>query len=43
MDINIVNNNCGEVIKNLRKNYVSNVHLSENCSDAIDKELGINN
>ena len=41
--INIVNNNCNEVIENLRKNYVSNIRLSENCNDAIDKELGINN
>ena len=42
-DIIIVNNNCNEIIGNLRKNYVSNTHLSENCSDAINKELGINN
>ena len=41
--INIVNNNCNEVIENLRKNYVSNIRLSENCNDAIDKELGIDN
>ena len=38
-----INNNCGEVIKNLRDNYVSNNYLSENCSDAIDKELGNTN
>ena len=42
-NISIINNNCGEVIKNLRDNYVSNNYLSENCSDAIDKELGITN
>ena len=41
--INIVNNNCSEIVKNLRNNYVSNMRLSENCSDAIDKELGIDN
>jgi hypothetical protein len=41
-NINVVNNNCNEVIENLRNNYVSNINLSENCSDAIDKELGIN-
>ena len=42
-NISIINNNCGEVIKNLRDNYVSNNYLSENCSDAIDKELGNTN
>ena len=41
--INVVNNNCSEIVKNLRNNYVSNMRLSENCSDAIDKELGIEN
>ena len=41
--INIVNNNCSEIVKNLRNNYVSNMRLSENCCDAIDKELGIEN
>ena len=41
--INIVNNNCGEIVKNLRNNYVSNMRLSENCNDAINKELGIDN
>ena len=40
-NITIVNSNCKEVIDNLRNNYVSNTYLSENCSDAINKELGV--
>ena len=37
----VINNNCQDVVKNLRENYVSNAPLSANCEDVINKELGI--
>ena len=39
-NIVVVNDNCKEVVTALRSNYVSNKHLSENCNDAINEELG---
>tara|TARA_Y100000385_G_C13010509_1_gene601436 strand:- start:321 stop:1328 length:1008 start_codon:yes stop_codon:yes gene_type:complete len=36
----VINNNCKEVVKNLRDNFVSNAPLSTNCEEVINKELG---
>ena len=40
-NLSVVNNNCQDIVHNLRNNYVSNKHLSSNCNEAIDNELGI--